>query len=165
MRRAIVALSLLTNPSVNVRAAEQLDLSQSALTRSTQAKEHNCGSRLFDRDRDEIRLARDGSALAERASLLLVSAEDLTTFMQRGALLVEGEITFRMEPLVARALLSLVLNAAITDAHAWRNRVAIRSIKTSVDHTKPGEIDFSAGAESGLSQHSATRAERLGSFR
>ncbi|MBB4860768.1 DNA-binding transcriptional LysR family regulator [Novosphingobium chloroacetimidivorans] len=147
-----------------VRAAERLGLSQSALTRSIQAVERECGSRLFDRDRGGVSLTRAGAAFVERASALLAGADDLATFMQRTALLEEGEIAFGMEPLVARALLAPVLSDAIAAAPAWRNRVAIRSIEALSPMLKAGEIDFFVSAESGLSQDPAIRAERLGAF-
>lgn len=157
-------LTTLSRTLSYVRAAEQLGLSQSALSRSIQSIERQSGARLFDRDRGGVHLTPIGAAFVDRAKALLAEADDLMTFLQRTAMSEEGEIAFGMEPLVARALLTDVAAAAIKDAPGLRNQASIRSIEALTPMLKDGVIEFFVSAESGVARDPEVRAEAIGSF-
>jgi len=59
------------------RAAEQVGLTQPALTRSLQTLEKSIGARLFDRDRSRVEPTDIGNRLIERARPLLEQARDI----------------------------------------------------------------------------------------
>ena len=56
------------------RAAEELGLSQSALSRSIASLENQLGMRLFDRDRSGVTLTPQGRMASKRAMVLLADA-------------------------------------------------------------------------------------------
>ena len=59
------------------KAAQELGLTQSALSRSIQAIEERVQVRLFDRDRGGVRLTELGRLYIARANTLLREAEEL----------------------------------------------------------------------------------------
>src|ERR1700741_4516245 len=87
------------------RAAEDLHISQSALTRSIQALEKQLGMRLFDRDRAGVALTPQGKLAVERCAVLLADAEDVERHLVLAAGARAGRVRFGMAPLPASALL------------------------------------------------------------
>src|SRR5262245_51922967 len=104
--RYLVALARRLNFA---RAAEDLGLSQPALTRTIQNLERRFGVRLFDRDRSGVRLTAEGRTMIDAAAVLLANAEDLEKLWERTAKGREGVVRFGMAPLPAHALLAPTL--------------------------------------------------------
>src|ERR1700761_721205 len=100
--RHVVVLSRLRSYT---KAAQELCLTQSALTRSIQAVERHANARLFDRDPGGVRPTVIGRAFVERAAALLREADDLEQMMRRATNADVGEVSFGMGPLAAQALL------------------------------------------------------------
>ena len=74
------------------RAAEELGISQSALSRSIQALEAQLGMRLFDRDRAGVALTPQGRVAVARAAVLLAAAEALERHLLQSASAEAGKI-------------------------------------------------------------------------
>jgi DNA-binding transcriptional LysR family regulator len=92
------------------KAAEQLGISQSALSKSIQAYEKHANVRLFDRDRGaNVHLTPVGKMFAERAAEILREANDLDRTLKRAAHGVEGEVAIGMSALAANVFLPSVL--------------------------------------------------------
>jgi DNA-binding transcriptional LysR family regulator len=146
------------------RAAEELGLSQSALSRSIQSLEQETGVRLFDRDRGKVRLTQHGLAFMERAEALVAEADDLQSAMQRTADAEDGEVCFGIESLPARVLLADVLAESLNQAPMLRTRVQIRSIEALWSRLITGEIEFFISAEGRVPATPPARVSRLGVF-
>ena len=91
------------------RAAEELGLTQPALTRSLQMLERSIGARLFDRDRSHVEPTAVGARLIERSRPLLAQAHDVERDVQQMlgleiGLLRIGSGTFPAEISVGRAM-------------------------------------------------------------
>ena len=146
------------------RAAEDLGLSQSALSRSIQALEQETGVRLFDRDRGKVQLTRHGLAFIERAEALVAEADGLQRAMRRSADAEDGEVCFGIESLPARVLLADVLSESLRQAPNLRTRVQIRSIEALWGRLIAGEIEFFISAEGRVPAGPPARVSRLGVF-
>ena len=146
------------------RAAEELGLSQSALTRSIQALEQEMRGRLFDRDRGRVQLTPLGQSFVDRAEALVAEANDLQGAMQRTADAEQGEVSFGIEPLPARALLVAVLSQSLKRAPNLRSRVQVRSIEALWSRLTAGEIEFFISAEGRVPDAPPVRMTRLGAF-
>jgi DNA-binding transcriptional LysR family regulator len=105
LRRVVTLARLLSYR----KAAEQLAISQSVLTRSIQEVERRANVRLFDRDRGGVRVTPVGRAFVERAASLLRETEDLERMLKRAAGGSDGNVSVGLAPLVAPALLPSVL--------------------------------------------------------
>src|SRR5579864_7449308 len=88
------------------RAAEDLGITQSALSRSIQTLEEHFAVRLFDRSRSGVRPTGAGSRILERAQALLANADDLERNFREEAAGESGTLTFGMAHVPARALLA-----------------------------------------------------------
>src|SRR5689334_6832497 len=107
--RSLRHVAVLARQLSFTKAAQELGISQSALSRSIQATEQRVKLRLFDRDRGGVHLTAVGREVAERAAALLREADDLDRLLDRAAGGAEGEASFGMAPLPAAALLPAVL--------------------------------------------------------
>jgi DNA-binding transcriptional LysR family regulator len=124
------------------KAARELCITQSALTRSIQAIEKHANTRLFDRDRSGVRLTTVGRAFVERASGLLREANELEKMLLRSAAAHVGEIAFGMGPLAAQALLPAVLSMAFQSRPELRTRVQVRNVAALLPALLQEEIEF-----------------------
>lgn len=159
--RHVVALANRLN---YVQAGEDLGLSQSALTRSIQATERKIGQRLFDRDRSGVRLTPQGRHFLERARALIGGMDDLEKAMEQTASAEQGEVSFGIEPLPARALLQGVLSTSLSRSPNLKTRVLIRSIEALWEMLVSGEIEFFVGAQKRLPWNPPPKVTRLGVF-
>src|ERR1700722_5019768 len=101
LRHVVVLAKLLSY----TKAAQELNLTQSALTRSIQAMERRANTRLFDRDRSGVRLTSVGRMFVARAAQLVHEADELDRLLRRSTTADVGEVSFGMGPLAAQALL------------------------------------------------------------
>jgi DNA-binding transcriptional LysR family regulator len=109
-------VSALARTGSYVRAARELHLTRSALTRSIQAIEARFSIRLFDRDRSGVRLTAVSREFLRRAHPLLSEAEDLTRFLQRTGKGEIGHVTFGLSTLPAKLFLTpLILHLFLRD--------------------------------------------------
>ena len=146
------------------RAAEDLGLTQSALTRSIQALEQAAGMRLFDRDRAGVRLTAQGQVVFERASAFLADAENFERQLRQMARGEEGRIQFGMAPLPAWTLLPAALAERLPVAPGLVNDVVVRNVEALWPLLIAGEIEFFVSAEGQIPDAPVVRAETLGSF-
>jgi DNA-binding transcriptional LysR family regulator len=137
--RHVVVLSRLLSYT---RAAQELCLTQSALTRSIQAIERQAGTRLFDRDRGGVHPTAVGRAFVERAAALLRDADELARLLERSTDAQVGEVSFGMGPLAAQALLPAVLPRIFTSRPELRTHVMVRNIDTLLPSALQEQIEF-----------------------
>lgn len=159
--RHLVALSRRMNFS---RAAEDLGLSQSALTRSIQSLEREAGMRLFDRDRSGVSLTPQGLVVLERAKALLTQADDFLSQLRQTARGDEGRVSFGMAPLPAWTLLPAALSDRLQAAPALTNEVVVRNVEALWPLLIGGDIEFLVSAEGQVPGAPLVRAETLGQF-
>jgi DNA-binding transcriptional LysR family regulator len=159
--RHVIALSHRRNFA---RAAEDLGISQPALTRSIQALEQQLGMRLFDRDRSGVNLTPQGRDFADRAAVLVANAEDLETHAAQTAIGRRGRVRFGMAPMPARALLSDVLQARLVEATGLIYDVVVRNVAALWPLLTAGEIEFFVSAEGQVPDTPPVRAVSLGVF-
>lgn len=159
--RHIVALARHLNFT---RAAEELGISQPALTRSIQAIEAQAGARLFDRDRGGVHPTQLGRAVAGKAIGLLEDAEEIDQMLHRFARAEVGEVDFGMAPLPARVMLPSVLVEGLSAWPDLRSRITIRGPQELIDLVANGKIEFSIGPDRMLDKPPHVKVTQLGSF-
>lgn len=146
------------------RAAEELGISQPALTRTVQTVERRFGVRLFDRDRSGVRPTAQGQAMLDAASVLLTNADDLERQWERVAEGRLGVVRFGIAPMPARALLSAALLERLEAAPDVLNNVVVRNVEDLWPLLVAGEIEFFVAAEGQMPDSVPVRAEELGRF-
>ncbi|WP_165912350.1 LysR family transcriptional regulator [Novosphingobium sp. PhB165] len=146
------------------RAADDLCLSQPALTRSVQSLERQLGMRLFDRDRSGVSLTPQGQVFVDGAAVLLENAEELERQAGLTAMGKQGRVGFGMAPMPARALLKDALHGQLHSAPHLTNDVVVRNVEALWPLLVAGEIEFFVSAEGQVPDAPAVRAEVLGSF-
>jgi DNA-binding transcriptional LysR family regulator len=146
------------------KAADELGVSQSALSRSIQELERRSAARLFDRDRGGVHLTAVGRLFVERAAALLREADDLDRFLRRAAGGAEGEIAFGMAPLPASALLEAVLRQEMSSNPDLHIDVSIRIPQALLPLLLTEKIEFFLGAQGAISASASVIGSVLGSF-
>jgi DNA-binding transcriptional LysR family regulator len=162
--RSLRYLVILARRLSYARAAEDLGISQPALTRTVQNLEGQFGVRLFDRDRTGVRLTSEGREMLDAAAVLVSHAEDLERQWERTARGQEGVVRFGMAPLPARSLLATTLLKRLGTAARVRNEVVVRSVDALWPLLVSGEIEFFVAAAGQIPDTPPVRAETLGSF-
>lgn len=162
--RSLRYLVILAHRLSYARAAEDLGISQPALTRTVQNLERQFGVRLFDRDRAGVSLTTEGRIMLDAAAVLISNAEDLEKHWERTAKGQEGVVRFGMAPLPARALLASTLLERHRMAGGVRNEVVVRSVDALWPLLVAGEIEFFVAAARQIPDTPPVRAETLGSF-
>lgn len=146
------------------RAAEDLGISQPALTRAVQTIEQRFGVRLFDRDRSGVRLTTQGQIMVDAAAVLVANAQDLERHWDRTARGQSGVVRFGMAPMPARALLTSALQNRLRDAPDVRNDVVVRNVDVLWPLLIAGDIEFFVAAEGQVPESPPVRSEILGRF-
>jgi DNA-binding transcriptional LysR family regulator len=125
-----------------VRAAEELSITQPALSRSIRSLEEEVGVRLFERGRQGARPTREGKLLIERAEQVRLTLGGLRhdiDLLKKGHL---GEVGFGLGPMVAAVFLADLLTELINSYP----RLEVRSYVENVDHLRDSllaeHIDF-----------------------
>jgi DNA-binding transcriptional LysR family regulator len=124
------------------RAAEDLGLSQSALTRAIQSLERDVGMRLFDRDRAAVSLTEQGRWVVEKAEALLVSATDFDHQLGAASKGAEGRTRFGLTALPASAFLPTALAGRLSAIPAYAHEVIVRDVETLWLQLAMSEIEF-----------------------
>jgi len=146
------------------RAADELGISQSALSRSIQSLEKELGLRLFDRDRSGVSLTPQGKFAVERAAVLLADAEHLERQLTLSASADAGRVRFGMTPMPAHILLPRVIAERLGAAPAVINEVVVRDGNALWSLLVAGDIEFFVANEGFDFDLPPPRIETLGHF-
>src|SRR5689334_8952814 len=160
LRHVVVLAKLLSY----TKAAQELCLTQSALTRSIQGIERRCNARLFDRDRGGVHLTAVGRAFVERATALLRESDDLDRMLRRSTNADVGEVSFGMGPLAAQALLPAVLPGTFATKPELRTHVMVRNVETLLPALVREEIEFLICPEDPVPASAPVKSSFLGWF-
>lgn len=119
------------------RAAEEIGITQPALSRTVSLLERRFGFRIFDRGRSGVSLTREGTLLMHEAELLLRQARTMEHNLdlhQRGE---AGELSVGVGPQIAGLLLPSI------SVHLLRTRPGVRlnCILDTADRLLPGLMD------------------------
>lgn len=159
--RYLVALSKKLNFA---RAAEELGITQSALTRAIQTLEQDISIRLFDRDRSGVSLTEQGRWVVARTERFLIDARDYEHQLLAASRGIEGQVRFGIAEMPAFALLRPVLAERIVQAPAFRHDVSIQDAETLFSMLISDEIEFFISAEWQLPEPQLIREEVIGKF-
>jgi DNA-binding transcriptional LysR family regulator len=150
------------------RAAEDLGLSQSALSRAIQSLERDFGMRLFDRDRAGVMLTEQGRWVVEKAEALLTSAADFEHQISFAAKGGEGRTRFGLTALAASALLPATLSDRLAQSPAFSHEVLVGDVETLWLELAQGQIEFMVCSEWnsawGIPEGMPVRIESLARF-
>ncbi len=144
------------------KAAQELCITQSALSRSIQAVENDAKVKLFDRDRGGVHLTAVGRDFVKRAALLLRDADDLERRLRHSASADIGEVSFGLGPLAAQALLPSVLPETFAAKPELLTKVMVRGVDALLPALINEEIELVISAESELLKSAPLRSEFLG---
>ncbi len=162
--RSLTYAVVLARRANYARAAEDLGISQPALTRAIQSLERQLEIRLFDRDRSGVIPTPQGATFIERASVLIANASDLERQTSLAASGSSGRVRFGIAPMPARALLATAISRQIETSPELDNDVVVRNVEALWPLLIAGEIEFFVSAEGQIPQSPPVRAETLGTF-
>jgi DNA-binding transcriptional LysR family regulator len=123
------------------RAAHDLNITQSALSRSIQALETECRLQLFDRHRGMVALTQAGREFIRHAEALLRNEAALRNVVGQSSQGDGGHISLGVIPLVARILLAPVLAKRVSQPH-FHADVVIGSSKQLLPMIMQERIDL-----------------------
>jgi len=146
------------------RAAEELGISQSALTRAIQSLEKEMNLRLFDRDPAGVTLTEEGRRVVEKAEALLASAKDFEHQVLRTSSRAEGRIGFGITPIMATTLLPATIPPRLRAAPDFIHDVMVREAEALWYQLMAREIEFFVSAEWHSPHVMPVRVETLGKF-
>lgn len=95
------------------KAAEALNLTQSALSRSIQSLEDDCKLRLFDRNRNQVGVTPVGQEFLRHAEAMLRKETELLNMINHSARGESGSIAVGMMALAARTILAPLMTEMI----------------------------------------------------
>jgi DNA-binding transcriptional LysR family regulator len=125
-----------------VRAAEQVHLSQPALTRSIQAAEAELGLRLFDRRSNDVAATPAGEFVVARARRLVFDSRcverDVDLYRDRRL----GDVAFGVGPFPAATFLAPLLAAVQKQRPAVAIRVQVGNWQLLVEQLLKEDIEF-----------------------
>jgi DNA-binding transcriptional LysR family regulator len=146
------------------RAAEDLGITQSALTRAVQSLEREMGMRLFDRDQSGVSLTPEGQRVVEKAEALLANAKDFEHQVKLTSRRLEGRIRFGMAPVVMQALLPATIPARLRAAPDFIHEVVVRESEALWHMLIAREIEFFVSPDWEVPEALPTRVDVLGEF-
>lgn len=146
------------------RAAEELGVTQSTLTRSIQTLEEKVEARLFDRGRAGVSLTPLGREFVRHAGAVLLAAQDLSQTMARAAGGEAGAVAFGMGPLIAKAILPGLLEERLKRNPHLHATVTVRNAAELMPLLLAEEIEFFVAAASQAAAPARVRTAVLGQF-
>lgn len=146
------------------RAAEDLGITQSALSRAIQSLEREMGMRLFDRDQSGVSLTEEGQRVVEKAEGLLANAKDFEHQVQMTSRRLEGRIRFGMTPVVIQALVPATISARIGAAPGFVHEAVVRESEALWYMLTAREIEFFVSQDWEMPDTLPTRVDGLGDF-
>lgn len=132
------------------RAAQQLRISQPALSRSIAGLEAECGERLFERTGEGVIPTALARPMIQRARQMLADAERFDRDMAAAARGVAGVLAFGAGPLVAALGFAPVLARLARDRPALDVRASIGGGHMLSDAVRRGDLEFAVIARSVL---------------
>ncbi|CAN7535443.1 LysR family transcriptional regulator [Phenylobacterium sp. LjRoot219] len=146
------------------KAADELGLTQPALSRSIQVTEERYGARLFDRNRGGVHLTAVGRLFVDRAEILIREAADFERTVHRYAGAEEGLVAFGVSPSAARACLPRLLRELAAERPALNVSVAVRRTSALVPLLMSEDIEFLVCPKNDIAPNPGLKSEPLGSF-
>lgn len=162
--RSLKHVVMLSRTLSYTRAADQLGLTQSALSRSIQSFERRLNTRLFDRDRSGVHLTAIGRSFVERAIVVLQETEELERMVRLCGSADAGEVVYGLAPMPAKALLAGTFTEALTSRPGLRSTVMVRRADVLLTMLIAEEIEFFICTERQVPDSAPTRADPLGWF-
>lgn len=145
-------------------AAEELGITQSALSRSIQRFEDTVAFRLFDRNRGSVHLTVPGKAMVKRAAALLREAEQFERTVRQLAKGIQENITFGIAHLPARALLAEVMTQELESSPDLDINALVRNSDVLVSMLLREEIEFLICADQLVPEKAPVKSTPIGSF-
>jgi len=146
-------------------AAEELGITQSALSRSIQELERSTQLRLFDRERGGgVRLTAPGHTLMQHVIRLLLTAEDIDHIAAEMAQGRQQKLAFGMGPLPAAALLPVVIPQNTRLFPETQFHVTVRRPDKLLGLLMAEELEFVVCSRNQLNSKSDLDEQFLGHF-
>jgi len=124
------------------RAAEELHITQPALSRSIAAFEERFGLRLFDRGRGGVVMTAAGKLVVDEADRLLRSAVDLEHNLRLYGQGEAGRIALGVGPLAASLILPRLSQAILTEGSSLQLRASIKPAEQLLQELLADEIEM-----------------------
>jgi len=137
--RHIVTIARLRSFS---RAAEELHITQPALSRSVAAFEQRFGLRVFDRGRGGVETTAVGELIVEEAARLLRSAHDLEYNLKLYGQGHSGRISIGLGPLAASLILPELSRRLMVPGKSLRLRTSIKLAEPLLEELLADEIEM-----------------------
>ncbi len=123
------------------RAAEECNISQSALSTALQDMEHQLGFAVFERDNKKVLVTPLGQEVLDKASSIQVQIEDIMRLGQTHGKVLSGPLSMGMIPTIAPYLLPRLLPGISADYPDLQLSVAEEQSHVLVDKVRRGELD------------------------
>lgn len=146
------------------RAASDLGITQSALSRSIQQLERLCGAALFDRGRAGIELTAMGRLVHDHAIKLLKQGDELNQAIHRMAQGRQGRVAFGMARTAAVSLLPQMLASELEENPDLQSQILVRSYEDLLEMLQSSEIEFFVGADQKISSKIPVEASLVAHF-
>lgn len=144
------------------RAAEEVGITQPALSRSVAAFEARHGVTLFDRGRGGAYPTAAGSHVVEQALRLLDAAGDLERSLKRYPHGEPGQVSIGLGPLMAGLFLPRIAASLLRTWPTIRIRTTVRAPDQLVADLLDDRIEMILGNNWNLGRVPGTEVERLG---
>jgi DNA-binding transcriptional LysR family regulator len=148
-----------------IRAADELNLTQSALTRSIQSIEAQLGVRLFDRDRSGVHLTAVGREFLKRAQSILIETDDLARIMTRMGKGEIGKISFGLSALPAKLYLRPIVLDLLQSKAELHCSIAVRDPDELLELLESDKIEFFLGSHVPLTRDASLEVTELAEIR
>jgi DNA-binding transcriptional LysR family regulator len=145
------------------RAAEEVRITQPALSRSIAAFERQHGVRLFDRGRGGVSVTAAGTLVIQQARGMLAAASDLERSLQLFGKGEAGRLAFGLGPLLA-SLLPMIAPKLLQSRPNLRVTTMIRPIDQMLGDLFNGRIEMILGNSWHLGQVPGLLREALGTL-
>ncbi|MDF2046460.1 MULTISPECIES: LysR family transcriptional regulator [Microbacterium] len=148
------------------RAAEALNLSQSALSRSIQSLEEHLGTRLIERERGRtgITLTLAGTELFERSDAILHDLDEMESRMTGMPVRAVPTISFGIGPMLGGVVLPGFFKDRLLSTPDLRVRVHTSTSDLMTELLLDGEIEFYLGLPSVRRRSTRVRQQVFGNF-
>lgn len=130
-----------------VRAAEELDLTQPAISRNIQVLERQFGVRLMDRDRGGVRLTQVGRHILDQSVDLLSNARSIEKSLLAAAEGLAGTVRFGIGPFSATLLLPKAIARYTSAGRRLHAEVTIGSGSEMTQQLLADDLEFFIGAQ------------------
>lgn len=123
------------------RAAEECNISQSALSTALQDMEQQLGFPVFERDNKKVLITPLGQEVLDKASSIQVQVEDIMRLGQTHGKVLSGPLSMGMIPTIAPYLLPRLLPGLNSEYPYLQLNVTEQQSHVLVDSVRRGELD------------------------